>query len=248
MAIARLSQDESRLEDLRVIFEMSPGSSGGRHYGSRIIEMGDGTLFLTLGERGEDTAAQNLARHNGSVIRINRDGTVPSDNPFVGSPGALAHIWSYGHRNPQGAALDHKGRLWVNEHGAKGGDEINRIEKGANYGWPVITYGVNYNGKRIGVGTRAPGMEQPAHYWDPSIAPSGLMIYSGKLWPEWKGHFFSGSLKLGFLSRLDPNAGWSEERIHSRATARVRDVIEAPDGSIWFISVGRRAIYRMSPG
>ncbi len=248
LSAARLSADGTALEDVRTIFEMSPGSTSGRHFGSRIIEARDGTLFLTMGDRGGKNAAQDLGRHNGSVVRINRDGSVPRDNPFINLPTARPEIWSYGHRNPQGAALDLEGRLWINEHGARGGDEINLITGGANYGWPVISYGRNYNGSKIGIGTSAAGMEQPRHYWDPSIAPSGLMIYSGKLWPEWKGDIFSGSLKFDYISRLDPDNGWTEERIESPQTRRVRDVMEAPDGSIWFLSVGRGGVYRMAPG
>ncbi|MGR3291808.1 MAG: PQQ-dependent sugar dehydrogenase [Paracoccaceae bacterium] len=247
LAVATLSPTDQRLTNLRVIFEMSAGSSGGRHFGSRIVEARDGSIFLTMGERGERPAAQDLSRHNGSVIRILRDGSVPVDNPFFNQNSALPEIWSYGHRNPQGAALDLKGNLWVSEHGAKGGDEINRITAGENYGWPVIAYGRHYSGAKIGEGTAKPGLQQPAHYWDPSIAPSGLMIYSGKLWPQWRGSFFVGSLKFDYLSRLDPEAGWTEEKIASNETIRVRDVREAPDGSIWFISVGQGAVYRMAP-
>ncbi len=248
LAVAQLSATGDSLENLRLIFEMRPGSSGGRHFGSRIVEAPDGTLFLTLGERGEAPAAQDLGRHNGSIIRINRDGSIPADNPFIDRQNAQPEIWSWGHRNPQGADLDLRGNLWVNEHGAMGGDEVNRIERGANYGWPVISYGRDYDGSKIGIGTEAPGMQQPAFYWDPSIAPSGLMIYSGKLWPQWRGDFFSGSLKFNYLSRLDPERGWAEERLKSRETQRVRDVTEAPDGAIWFLSVGRGAVYRLTPG
>lgn len=248
LAVGKLSEDSNRLTDLRVIFEMSPGSSGGKHFGSRIVEAVDGTIFLTIGERGDRPAAQDLSRHNGSVIRVRRDGTVPGDNPFVGQGGALPEIWSYGHRNPQGAALDLRGNLWVTEHGARGGDEVNQVRRGTNYGWPVIAYGRHYSGLKIGEGTAKPGMEQPAYFWDPSIAPSGLMIYSGKLWPQWRGHFFVGSLKFHYLSRLDPNSDWTEERIKSKETRRVRDVREAPDGSIWFLSVSEGAVFQMVPG
>ncbi len=248
LAVGKLSADGSEISDLRMIFEMSPGSSGGKHFGSRIIEAADGSIFLTIGERGDRPAAQDLSRHNGSVIRVNRDGTVPGDNPFVGQGGALPEIWSYGHRNPQGAALDLSGNLWVNEHGAKGGDEVNRIMPGANFGWPVIAYGRHYTGLKIGEGTTKAGMEQPVHYWDPSIAPSGLVIYSGKLWPQWRGDFFVGSLKFNYISRLDPNSDWAEEQIKSSETGRVRDVREAPDGSIWFLSASEGALFRMAPG
>ena len=186
--------------------------------------------------------------HNGSVVRINRDGSVPADNPFVGTAGARPEIWSYGHRNPQGATLGPDGRLWLNEHGARGGDEVNVIRKGANYGWPVIAYGRHYSGLKIGEGTAKPGMEQPETFWDPSIAPSGMMIYSGKLWPEWAGDIFVGSLKFDYISRLEGNPLREVERISGPETTRVRDVREAPDGSIWFLSVGERAVYRLTPG
>jgi len=247
LGVGRLSNDFRELEGFEVIFEMAPGSEGGRHFGSRIVEALDGSIFLTIGERGDRPAAQDLTRHNGSIIRINRDGTVPENNPFVGRDDALPEIWSYGHRNPQGATLDLDGNLWVNEHGARGGDEVNRITGGANYGWPVIAYGRHYSGLPIGEGSEKSGMEQPVHYWDPSIAPSGLMIYSGTLWPEWRGHVFSGSLKFDYISRLDPDQGWQEEQIESRETGRVRDVREAPDGSIWFLSVTDGAVYRITP-
>ncbi|MGR3344638.1 MAG: PQQ-dependent sugar dehydrogenase [Paracoccaceae bacterium] len=247
LAVGTLSNDGRTLSNLRVIFEMQTGSRGTRHFGSRIVEGRDGLIYLTIGERGDRPAAQDLSRHNGSVIRIARDGSVPDDNPFVGRGNALPEIWSYGHRNPQGAALDLQGKLWVSEHGARGGDEINQIVRGANFGWPVIAYGRHYSGAKIGEGTAKAGMEQPEHFWDPSIAPSGLMIYSGRLWPQWRGNFFVGSLKFDYLARLDPNRGWAEERIQSDSTIRIRDVREAPDGSIWFLSVGEGAVFRIAP-
>ena len=248
LAIAALSADNRRLENLRVIFEMAAPSRGGRHFGSRVVEAGDGTLYLTLGERGEPETSQNLSLHNGKIIRVRRDGSVPPDNPFVGRAGARPEIWSLGHRNPQGAALDANGALWAVEHGARGGDEINRVRKGANYGWPVISYGRHYWGGKIGVGTAKEGMEQPAFYWDPSIAPCGMDIYSGRLWPAWRGHFFVSSLKYDHISRLDPKGGFREvERLAFPETGRVRDVIEAPDGAIWFLSEERGAVYRMRP-
>ncbi|WP_226782237.1 PQQ-dependent sugar dehydrogenase [Oceaniglobus trochenteri] len=247
LAVGRLSQAGDRLEDVKVIFEMAPGSDGGRHFGSRIVEGRDGHLFLTIGDRGTGPQAQNTASHNGSVVRINRDGSVPADNPFVGQENALPEIWSYGHRNPQGAGLDGAGQLWVVEHGAKGGDEVNRVKKGANFGWPVISYGTHYSGQQIGEGTQKPGMAQPAHYWDPSIAPSGMTFYSGRLWPEWKGDLLVGSLKFDMISRLDGDTMKEEERLKSPETARVRDIREAPDGTIWFLAVGKGTLYRMSP-
>ncbi|MEM7319847.1 MAG: PQQ-dependent sugar dehydrogenase [Pseudomonadota bacterium] len=248
LAVGKLSQDGRRLTGTRILFEASPGGRGGRHFGSRVIEARDGTLFVTIGDRGDRELAQDRSTHNGSIIRIRRDGRVPSDNPFVGQPDVLPEIWSYGHRNPQGADLDANGTLWTSEHGPKGGDEVNRIRKGANFGWPVISYGVHYSGAKIGEGTRKSGMEQPRHYWDPSIAPSGLMVYSGKLWPGWAGQIFVGSLKFDYIARLAGNPLREVEQIKSDLTERVREIIEAPDGSIWFISVGQGAVIRMTPG
>lgn len=248
VAVARLSENGKRLTNQRVIFEAVPGGSGGRHFGSRVVEANDGSLFVTLGERGDRPAAQDKSNHMGTVIRINRDGTIPSDNPFVGDPSARPEIWSYGHRNPQGAGLDARGRLWVSEHGAQGGDEVNLVQPGLNYGWPVISYGKHYSGQKIGEGTSKPGMEQPEFYWDPSIAPSGLLVYSGKLWPQWKGDLFVGSLKFDYISRLAGNPLREVEQIKGAETERVRDIVEAPDGSIWFISVGQGAVYRLTPG
>ncbi|APZ54677.1 PQQ-dependent sugar dehydrogenase [Salipiger abyssi] len=238
---ARLSEDGSRLEDTETIFEMAPGSSGGRHFGSRLVEARDGTLFVTLGERGDRPAAQDLSRHNGSVIRITRDGAVPSDNPFAGQSGAQPEIWSYGHRNPQGAALDAQGQLWVAEHGAKGGDEVNRVEKGANYGWPVISYGRHYSGAKIGEGTAKPGMEQPVFYWDPSIAPSDMSFLAGG---AWDGDLLVGSLKFDYISRLSGTPLREVEKLESEATLRVRDVDQGPDGQIWFLSEVNGTLYR----
>jgi len=248
LARAVLSDDGTRLEDVRVIFEMAPGSSGGRHFGSRMVEGRDGMIYLTTGDRGDRPSAQDRSRHEGSVIRIGRDGSVPDDNPFVGRPGVQPEIWSFGHRNPQGAALDAEGKLWVVEHGARGGDEINRVEPGLNYGWPVISYGRHYSGLPIGEGTHKDGMEQPAHYWDPSIAPSGFMIYSGALWPEWQGDMFTGSLNSSLISRVDGGTLSEAERIEGPETARVRDIREGPDGAIWFISENNGTVYRVTPG
>ena len=249
VGVGRLSADGARLEDFRTIWEMVPGSAGGRHFGSRLVEGPDGYLYVTVGERGEAAAAQDLARENGSVIRIGRDGAVPATNPFVGVAGARPEIWSLGHRNPQGAALDGAGQLWVVEHGAMGGDEVNRIERGANYGWPVIAYGRDYSGAKIGEGTARPGMAQPAFYWDPSIAPSGLVIHSGRMFPAWRGDFLVGSLKFGLIARLRPEGdGFREvERFDWPETARTRDLREGPDGALWIVSEGNGAIYRVTP-
>jgi len=248
LAVGKLSADGARLDNLRILFEAAPGSKGGRHFGNRVIEARDGRLFITLGDRGDPPTSQDRSNHNGCVVRINRDGSVPGDNPFVGQAGMQPEIWSWGHRNPQGAALDGRGNLWLCDHGDKGGDEINRVRKGANYGWPVISYGVKYSGAKIGIGTANLGMEQPDFYWDPSIAPSSLMIYSGRLWPEWKGHMFVGSLKFDNISRLSGAPLRQVETLGSNETQRVRDVVEAPDGSIWFASIGEGAVYRITPG
>ncbi len=248
LAVARLSDAGDALTDARVLFQMAEGGRGGRHFGSRIVEAPDGRLFLTIGERGDRPAAQDLMLHHGSVIRLNRDGTVPADNPFVDQGSAQPEIWSYGHRNPQGAALDLEGRLWAVEHGARGGDEVNLVTPGANYGWPVISYGRHYSGLKIGEGTHKEGMEQPEHYWDPSIAPSGMMVYSGKLWPDWRGNIFVGSLKFDYISRLSGAKLTETEQLSGEETSRVRDVREGPDGAIWFLSVGEGALYRITPG
>ena len=247
LASARLSEDGSRLEDLTELFAMKPGSTGGQHFGSRVVEAPDGTLLMTIGERGDRPAAQDRSTHNGSIIRVNRDGSVPDDNPFIDTRGVLPEIWSYGHRNPQGAGLDLEGRLWVSEHGAKGGDEVNRISKGSNYGWPVISYGEHYSGEKIGEGSAKEGMEQPEFYWDPSIAPAGLMVYSGALFPEWEGDIFVGSLKFDYISRLSGDPLEEVEQIKTSETARVRDVVEGPEGGIWFISEVNGTVYRITP-
>ncbi|MEO1106858.1 MAG: PQQ-dependent sugar dehydrogenase [Pseudomonadota bacterium] len=248
LAVARLSENGKRLTNLRVLFEAEPGGSGGRHFGSRVVEAQDRTLFLTIGDRGDRPSAQDTSNHMGSVIRINRDGTVPADNPFVGQSGVRPEIWSFGHRNPQGAGLDANGALWVSEHGARGGDEVNLAQPGKNYGWPIISYGTHYSGEKIGEGTSKPGLEEPAFYWDPSIAPSGLLVYSGDLFPRWRGNIFVGSLKFDYISRLSGSPLREVEQIKGPETERVRDIVQAPDGSIWFISVGQGAVYRMTPG
>jgi len=254
VAVARLGDDGQSLENIRVIFRQRPSASATHHYGSRVVEAPDGTLWVALGERGLSTQAQSPVSHIGKIVRIARDGSAPRDNPFVGGI-ALEEIWSFGHRNPQGAALDPvTGALWTVEHGAKGGDEINKPEAGKNYGWPVISYGTTYAGTQIGEGTEKEGMEQPLYYWDPSIAPSGMMIYSGKLWPGWQGDIFVGALKFKLISRLDrtdDNEGDSiagEERLFEGVYGRIRDVREGPKGAIWFLTdEAEGALYRVTP-
>jgi len=243
---AVLNADGTALTNKEVIFEIAPGSNGGRHFGSRIAEAPDGTLFLTVGDRGDRPSAQDRALHNGSVLRISRDGSVPADNPFVSTQGVQPEIWSYGHRNPQGAAFDANGQFWVNEHGARGGDEVNRIEKGANYGWPVIAYGRHYSGRSIGEGTEMDGMEQPVTYWDPSIAPSGMTFYNDGPIRRWDGDMFVGSLKFDYIARLDGSSLREVEQIKGDTTQRVRDVRQGPNGDLWFLSIGNGALYKMS--
>ena len=233
------SGDGGRLEDVRVIFRQEPAASGGLHFGSRLAFAKDGTLFVTLGERFQRDYAQDLSRHWGKVIRINPDGSVPRDNPFVGREGALPEIWSYGHRNPQAAAIHPvTGKLWIVEHGARGGDEINIPEAGKNYGWPVITYGIDYSGAKIGVGTKKEGMEQPIYYWDPSIAPSGMAFYTGDLFPQWKGNLFVGALVQEHLARLvlDGEKVVAEERLLTDLHERIRDVRQGPDGALYLLT------------
>lgn len=242
----RLSDDGTRLEEFRVVH--APASrSGGRHFGSRLVQTPDGTVYLTTGDRGQDMLAQDIRRPEGKVLAFSADGTPLTAPAFASMATAVPGLHSFGHRNIQGAALDASGQLWTVEHGARGGDEVNEVEPGRNYGWPIISYGRHYSGLRIGEGTERPGMEQPAHYWDPSIAPSGLTIHSGRMFTGWKGHFLTGSLNSGFIARLDPEDGFREYRIETDETGRVRDVVEAPDGAVWFLSVVDGAAYRMTP-
>ncbi|MEL6480449.1 MAG: PQQ-dependent sugar dehydrogenase [Pseudomonadota bacterium] len=249
MVSARLSDDGVRLEDVAYLFRQAPAVGGGRHFGSRVVEAADGTLFVTTGDRGDPPLAQRLDRGIGKVMRVTRDGQVPDDNPFVGQSGAQPGIWSYGHRNIQGAALDADGRLWTLSHGARGGDELNLALPGLNYGWPEISYGTHYSGAKIGSGTAQAGMEQPKWYWDPSIAPSGLMIYSGALFPAWEGDVFAGALKFDYIARLDraDDEITGEEKLFEDAYGRIRDIVEAPDGSIWFLSVADGGLFRVAP-
>ncbi len=243
---ATLSDDFTALTKSQVLLQVK-GADGGRHFGSRVREASDGSLYLTSGERGDRDSAQDLSNRQGTILRVNRDGSPHADNPFLNQTRAQPEIWSYGHRNPQGLAIDHTGQVWAVEHGARGGDEVNKIEKGANYGWPVIAYGRNYSGTRIGIGTSNSGMEQPAFFWDPSIAPSGMMIYSGKLWPEWQGDMFIGSLKFDYIARLDGSPKTEQEQLRHETTGRIRDIREAPDGSIWFASEYEGALFRLTP-
>ncbi len=234
-----------RLEAFTRIHD-GPAVDGGRHFGSRVVEGPDGTIFFTTGDRGDGTRAQDIGRPEGKVLAFQPDGRPRTAAAFEGAEVLQPGLWSYGHRNIQGAALDADGQLWTVEHGAKGGDEVNRIVAGRNYGWPVISYGVDYSGAKIGEGQARDGMEQPVHYWDPSIAPSGLAILKGDMFPDWRGHVLTGSLNSDLIARLDPANGYAETRIETSETARVRDIREAPDGSLWFLSVGNGAAFRIS--
>ena len=251
-AVARGRLGEGRLEDVRVIYQQQPKVNGGNHFGSRLVWARDGTLFVTQGDRfAYRDRAQDLAVGLGKIVRIHPDGSVPRDNPFVGRGDARPEIWSYGHRNVQSAALDPQtGQLWTVEHGARGGDELNHPEAGKNYGWPVITYGVDYSGAKIGEGTAKPGMEQPVYYWDPVIAPSGMVFYTGDAVPGWKGSILIGSLRPGLLVRLTMAEGRvaREERYLADLKERIRDVRQGPDGFVYLLTDHRDGrILRVGP-
>ena len=239
-AVARATLGNGGLSGVRVIYRQQPKVSGSGHFGSRIVFRRDGTLFVTQGDRmAYREQAQNLTSLLGKVVRINADGSIPKDNPFVGRQGVRPEIWSYGHRNVQGAALHPQtGELWTIEHGARGGDELNRPQAGKNYGWPVITYGIDYSGAKIGTGTAKAGMEQPVYYWDPVIAPAGALFYTGNAFPAWKGNLFVGSLSPGALVRLAVRDGRvvGEERYLGNLDERIRDIAEGPDGAIYMVT------------
>jgi aldose sugar dehydrogenase len=239
-AVARGRLAGNRLDDVKVIFTQQPKVKGGAHFGSRLVFARDGMLFVTVGDRYSfRDKAQDLSTGFGKVFRINPDGTVPKDNPFVGRKDAQPEIWSYGHRNVQAAALHPQtGQLWTVEHGARGGDELNHPEAGKNYGWPVITYGVDYSGTKIGEGTVKSGMEQPVYYWDPVIAPSGAAFYTGDKYPGWNGSLFVGSLTPGLLVRLALKDGnvTLEERYAGDLKHRIRDIQQGPDGLLYVVT------------
>lgn len=242
MARAQLEAGEvPRLADVKVIYRQHGPPSPGGHFGGRIVQAADGTLFLTNGEHFIDRdMAQTLDNHLGKIIRITTDGVAPPDNPFVTKAGARPEIWSYGHRNPQGLTINPAdGKLWEQEHGAKGGDEINLIVAGHNYGWPLVSYGVNYDGSPVGTGkARKPGVDDALWHWTPSIAPSGMTFYTGDLFPNWKGNLFNGALKFQLLSRLEIKDGKvvKEERLLRGLNERVRDVRQGPDGALYLLT------------
>lgn len=251
VARARLDENALRLETVKVIF-VQQGPGGAANHGCRIAQAPDGNLFVTLGDHfGPRDEAQNLATDNGKLIHIASDGSIPPDNPFVGRAKARPAIWSYGHRNAQGLAFNPaSGELWEIEHGPRGGDEVNIIGKGKNYGWPVIGYGIDYSGAKIHESTAKPDMEQPIKYWVPSIAPSGMAFYTGTLFPKWRGSLFTGALAGQMLVRLslDGDKVTGEERLLQNLNERIRDVRQGPDGALWLLtdaSAGR--ILRVAP-
>jgi glucose/arabinose dehydrogenase len=243
-AVARgvLSADRKNLEQVRVIFRVMPTYSGTMHFGSRIAFGPDGMLYVTFGERSNTPMrpyAQRLDSHLGKIVRIGTDGSAPADNPFVGQANALPEIWTLGHRNVQAAAFDPKGRLWGIEHGTRGGDELNLIEKGKNYGWPLVAYGVEYSGRPIASAVTArAGFEQPVYYWDPVIAPSGAQFYTGNAFPAWRGNLFVGGLERKRLVRLviDNDRVTGEEHLLVDRGQRVRDVRQGPDGALYVVT------------
>lgn len=251
-AVARARFTGTALEEVQVIYRQEPKLNGGGHYGSRLVFDRDGRLYVTQGDRMNwRERAQDLGMGQGKIMRIATDGSIPADNPFVGQSGAQPAIWSYGHRNVQAAALHPEtGQLWTVEHGARGGDELNHPERGRNYGWPVITYGVDYSGARIGEGTVRAGLEQPVYYWDPVIAPSGMAFYTADAIPGWKGSVLIGSLSPGALVRLELSNGRvvRETRYLGELGERIRDVAVGPDGFVYVVTdSGNGRVLRVQP-
>lgn len=247
--VARAKLTGNSLTGLEVLFTAEPYFGTRHHFGSRLVLDGRGYLFITVGDRRNRHEAQALTGHMGKVIRLHDDGRVPDSNPFAGQTGARAEIYSYGHRNPQGLALHPEtSELWEHEHGPRGGDEVNVIYPGRNYGWPVITYGKEYIGGRIGEGTHKAGMEQPVKYYVPSIAPSGMAFYTGERFPGWRGNLFIGAMVLEHLNRLvlDGQRVVDEERLLTELEFRVRNVVQGPDGLLYLL-VDKGMILRLSP-
>jgi len=243
VARARLSDDNATLEDLKIIFTQQPKENSDKHFGSRLVFDREGYLFVGLGERSDAdlrVQAQHLNSHLGKVVRIYPDGTVPKDNPYVGQENARPEVWSYGHRNIQGAALHpSSGVLWINEHGPRGGDEVNIVQAGKNYGWPLVSHGVNYNFTPVGDGkATGPGITDPIHVWTPSIGPSGMAFYTGDAIPGWKGSLFVGGLAIPKLVRLtlDGDKIVGEEAILRSERTRIRDVRQGPDGALYLLT------------
>jgi glucose/arabinose dehydrogenase len=252
-AVSSATLNGNALENVTRVFSQQPKIDSTAHFGSRLVWAPDGTLFITLGDRySEKDKAQTLDNHQGKVVRINADGSVPQDNPFVKTPGALPEIWSYGHRNMQGAAINPLTKeLWTGEHGPQGGDELNIDRAAKNYGWPVITYGENYGGGKIGEGTHKEGMEQPIYKWVPSIATAGFIFYTGDKFPQWKNNILLTSLREQTLVRLvlDGDKIVKEERLLKDSVGqRLRSIVQGPDGLIYLASdEGKGKILQVSP-
>ena len=249
--LARAKLQGNTLVEWQDLLETKSASGTGRHFGSRIVFDEQGYVYFGVGDRGERPNSQNLGNHAGTVMRLYRDGRIPEDNPFIGRDDVLPEIWSYGHRNPQGMAYDYANkRLWLIEHGPRGGDEINLVLRGRNYGWPVISYGKEYWGpKAVGEGTHRKGMEQPVKQYTPSIAPGSLLLYSGKAFPAWKGNLFAGALKLRHLNRVTLNEKGDpvgEERLLTDLNERIRALAESPQGWLW-LSTDSGKIYVIRP-
>lgn len=248
-ALLRAKLKNNSLTNKELLYKASPNTTKGQHYGSRIVFDKDGYLYFSIGERGaRDVNPQDLTRDGGKIYRLNADGSIPEDNPFVGTDGAKTAIYSYGHRNPQGLDIHPEtGAVWNHEHGPRGGDEINIVKKGANYGWPVITYGINYSGTEITDKKKMDGMEQPVHYWVPSIAPSGMAFVTTDTYGNWKGSILAGSLAFQYLERLemDGTTVKSREKL-MEGLGRVRDVRQGPDGII-YVAVEGKGVYQLVP-
>lgn len=248
-AIMRAKLQGDALVDNELLYKATPNTTGSGHFGCRIAFDNDGYLYFAIGERGEQNVnPQDLARDGGKVHRLNADGSIPPDNPFVDTPSAKPAIYSYGHRNPQGMVKNPTtGAIWLHEHGPQGGDEINIVQKGKNYGWPLVTYGINYSGTPISDKTEMEGVENPIHYWVPSIAPSGMTFVTSDKYPAWKGNLLIGSLKFQYLERLELEGEKVIYREKLMADiGRVRDVRQAPDGFI-YVSVEGKGIYKLVP-
>lgn len=248
-AVMRAKLDNNTLINKELLYKATPNTTKGEHFGSRIVFDNEGYLYFTIGERGDrDVNPQDITRDGGKVYRLNDDGSVPNDNPFVNEANAKKAIYSYGHRNPQGMVLHpDTGQIWVHEHGPKGGDEINIIKKGANYGWPVISYGVNYSGTKFTDKTEQEGMEQPIHYWDPSIAPSGMAFITSDNYADWKGNLLVGSLKFSYMDKvvLSGEKVIKEERFLD-GLGRVRTIVQGPDGYI-YVGIENLGIVKLLP-
>jgi len=247
--IMRAKLVDNKLVDQEILYKATPNTTSGNHFGSRLEFDREGYLYFSTGDRkNRDVNPQDITRDNGKIYRINDDGSIPTDNPFYNTEGAKKAIYSYGHRNPQGMTMNPStGKIWTHEHGPKGGDEINIIEAGKNYGWPKITYGINYSGTKITDDTSLPGMEQPLHYWVPSIAPSGMEFVTSNKYPQWKGNLLIGSLKFKYLNRcvIENNKVIKEEKL-LEGMGRVRTILEAPDGFI-YVTIEQLGIVKIVP-